>query len=63
MIVTVSSALLFAIITVVLVRSQRVSAGSAVLIWLSGFTIAGTGLAGPVNSALDSIAHYVATLH
>ncbi|MFJ2191125.1 hypothetical protein ACIOJE_24875 [Kitasatospora sp. NPDC087861] len=63
MIVTVSSAVLFAIITVVLVRSQRVGAGSAVLIWLSGFTVAGTGLAGPVNSALTALAHYVATIH
>ncbi|MGW3179666.1 hypothetical protein ACWDD9_10415 [Kitasatospora sp. NPDC001119] len=63
MIVSVSSALLFAVITVVLVRAQRVSAGSAALVWLSGFTAAGTGLAGPVNSALGALAHYVSTIH
>ncbi|MFJ8624253.1 hypothetical protein ACIRD3_15590 [Kitasatospora sp. NPDC093550] len=63
MIVSISSALLFAVITVVLVRAQRVSASSAVLVWLSGFTVAGTGLAAPVNSALTSLAHYVSTIH
>ncbi|MEV7934920.1 hypothetical protein AB0O82_02075 [Kitasatospora sp. NPDC088264] len=63
MAVSISSALLFAIITVVLVRSQRVSAGSAALVWLSGFTVAGTGLADPVNNALGALAHYVSTIH
>ncbi|MER7579966.1 hypothetical protein [Kitasatospora sp. NPDC097691] len=63
MIVSISSALLFAVITVVLVRAQRVSVGSAVLVWLSGFTAAGTGLAKPVNGALASLANYVSTIH
>ncbi|MFJ9697392.1 hypothetical protein [Kitasatospora sp. NPDC101183] len=63
MIVSLSAALVFGVATFALVRAQRVSAGSAVLVWLSGFTVAGTGLAGPVNSALASIAHYLSTLH
>ncbi|MGX4738434.1 hypothetical protein [Kitasatospora griseola] len=63
MVLTVSSALMFGAITVVLIRSQRVSTGSAVLVWLSGFTVASTGLAGPVNSALTALAHALATIH
>ncbi|MBP0453463.1 hypothetical protein J5Y04_28535 [Kitasatospora sp. RG8] len=63
MIVNISSALLFAVITVVLVRAQRVSAGSALLVWLSGFTVAGAGLAKPVNDALAGVVHFLATIH
>ncbi|MFE2721323.1 hypothetical protein [Kitasatospora sp. NPDC059327] len=63
MIVSISSALLFGVITVVLVRAQRVSTGSAVLVWLSGFTVAGTGLAKPVNDALTALAHLISTIH
>ncbi|WP_327073852.1 MULTISPECIES: hypothetical protein [Kitasatospora] len=63
MIVSISAALLFGVITIVLVRAQRVSAGSAVLVWMSGFTAAGTGLAAPVNDALTALAHYVSTIH
>ncbi|MEV6978741.1 hypothetical protein [Kitasatospora sp. NPDC093806] len=63
MLVTVSTALLFAVITIVLVRSQRVSSGAAALVWLSGFTAAGTGLARPVNDALTSLVNFVSTLH
>ncbi|MCU7823860.1 hypothetical protein [Kitasatospora sp. DSM 101779] len=63
MIVTVSAALLFGVITFVLVRTQRVSAGSMTAVWLSGFTAASTGLAGPVNQGLAAAAHMIATLH
>ncbi|WP_329488552.1 hypothetical protein OG618_18145 [Kitasatospora sp. NBC_01246] len=63
MIVSVSAALLFGVITVLLVRAQRVSAGSAVLVWMSGFTVAGTGLADPVNDGLTALANYVSTIH
>ncbi|MFD7729549.1 hypothetical protein ACFV6F_04060 [Kitasatospora phosalacinea] len=63
MLVTASGAVVFGLITVVLVRSQRVSTGSAVAVWLSGFTAASTGLAGPVNSALTALAHALSTIH
>ncbi|MEV0187492.1 hypothetical protein AB0I39_03005 [Kitasatospora purpeofusca] len=63
MLVTVSTALLFALITIVLVRAQRVSAGAATLVWLSGFTAAGTGLARPVNDALTTLVGFISTLH
>ncbi|MBB4924782.1 hypothetical protein [Kitasatospora kifunensis] len=63
MIVSFSTALLFAVITIVLVRAERVSTGNAVLVWLSGFTIAGTGLAGPVNHLLTAAAGAIAHIH
>ncbi|MFF1868027.1 hypothetical protein [Kitasatospora herbaricolor] len=52
MLVTVSTALLFAAVTGTLVWFKRVSAGAALMVWLSGFTAAATGLAGPVNDLL-----------
>ncbi|WP_354641320.1 hypothetical protein [Kitasatospora camelliae] len=63
MLVTISTAVLFGVITAVLIRTQRVSAGSALAVWLSGFTVAGTGLAGPVNQGLDAAVHMLSTLH
>ncbi|MFD8483206.1 hypothetical protein [Kitasatospora sp. NPDC059673] len=63
MVFTASAALVLGAITVILIRAQRVSTGSAALVWLSGFTAASTGLAGPVNSALTALTHALAAIH
>ncbi|MFD8695369.1 hypothetical protein [Kitasatospora purpeofusca] len=55
MIVALSTTVLFAIISVVLVRGRRVSMPTALVLWLSGFTAATTGAAGPVNDFLASL--------
>ena len=55
MLVTVSAAVLLAAVTGTLVWFKRVSAGAALMVWLSGFTAASTGLAGPVNDLLAAI--------
>ncbi len=59
MLITVSTALLFAAVTGVLVWFKRVTVGSALLVWLSGFTAASTGLAGPVNDLLAAAVHAI----
>ena len=59
MLITVSTALLFAAVTGVLVWFKRVTVGSALLVWLSGFTAASTGLAGPVNDLLNAAVHAI----
>ncbi|MEV0191881.1 hypothetical protein AB0I39_25515 [Kitasatospora purpeofusca] len=59
MIVALSTTVLFAIISIVLIRGRRVSMPTAVVLWLSGFTAAGTGLAGPVNDFLASLVRLV----
>ncbi|MCX4686935.1 hypothetical protein OG401_21945 [Kitasatospora purpeofusca] len=59
MIVALSTTVLFAIISVVLVRGRRVSMPTALVLWLSGFTAATTGVAGPVNDFLASIVRLV----
>ncbi|MGW4894417.1 hypothetical protein ACWEQL_19410 [Kitasatospora sp. NPDC004240] len=56
MAVTLSVALIAGVVTVVLVWTKRVGAGSAAVIWLSGLTAASTGLAGPVNGFLAAVA-------
>lgn len=63
MILSASAALVFAIIAGLIVRSGRVTTLAASGIWLSGFTLAGTGLAGPVNHLLTAGAHFLATIH
>ncbi|MFF2749505.1 hypothetical protein ACFVVA_28685 [Kitasatospora sp. NPDC058048] len=57
MIVSLSITVLFAIIAILLVRARRSTLGAAVVVWLSGFTTAGTGLADPVNTFLAAVAH------
>ena len=59
MLVTVSTAVLLAAVTGALVWFKRVSAGAALLVWLSGFTAASTGLAGPVNDLLNAAVHAI----
>ncbi|WP_406091472.1 hypothetical protein [Kitasatospora purpeofusca] len=59
MIVALSTTVLFAIISVVLIRGRRVSMPTALVLWMSGFTAATTGVAGPVNDFLTSIVRLV----
>ncbi|MFF7454775.1 hypothetical protein [Kitasatospora sp. NPDC008115] len=59
MIVALSTTVLFAIISAVLIRGRRVSLPTALVLWLSGFTAAGTGAAGPVNDFLASLVRLV----
>ncbi|MEV6463856.1 hypothetical protein [Kitasatospora sp. NPDC051702] len=55
MAVTISLTVLLAVIAILLVKARRTSLGTAVIVWLSGFTVASTGLADPVNTALAAI--------
>ncbi|CAN3980471.1 hypothetical protein [Kitasatospora purpeofusca] len=59
MIVTVTATTLLAVIAAILIRSRRVSLPTALVLWLSGFTLASTGLAGPVNDFLNSVIRLV----
>ncbi|WP_371497854.1 hypothetical protein OG871_18030 [Kitasatospora sp. NBC_00374] len=52
MIVSVSTAFLFAVITGALIHAKRVGVGAALAVFLFGFTLASTGLAGPVNDLI-----------
>ncbi|MEW1914179.1 hypothetical protein AB0442_38155 [Kitasatospora sp. NPDC085895] len=56
MIVSISLTVLFATISVLLIRGRRVSLPTAGTLWLSGFTLASTGAAGPVNTFLTALA-------
>ncbi|PBC77102.1 hypothetical protein BX265_1839 [Streptomyces sp. TLI_235] len=55
MIVSISLTVLFAIASVLLIRGRRVSLPTAGALWLSGFTLASTGAAGPVNTFLTAL--------
>ncbi|MET9177783.1 hypothetical protein ABZX88_06095 [Kitasatospora aureofaciens] len=57
MAVTISVTILLAIVAILLIRARRTTLGTAVIVWLSGFTTAGTGLADPVNTVLAAVAH------
>ena len=59
MTLTISTALAFAVITIALIWSKKVGAGTALFVWLSGFTVAGTGLSGPVNAMLATLVHAI----
>ncbi|MFF4653003.1 hypothetical protein [Streptomyces sp. NPDC001380] len=63
MLITFSTAFVFGLITGVLVWTKRVGIGTALAVWLSGFTLASTGLAGPVNTALASAITALTQLH
>ncbi|MCD0483447.1 hypothetical protein LO771_13805 [Streptacidiphilus sp. ASG 303] len=63
MLITFSTAFVFGLITGVLVWTKRVGVGTALAVWLSGFTLASTGLAGPVNTALASVITALTQLH
>ncbi|MFD8080723.1 hypothetical protein ACFV4F_03375 [Kitasatospora sp. NPDC059722] len=57
MAVTLSLTVLFAIVGALLIRARRVSIPTAIVLWLSGFTTASTGLADPVNTFLAAVTH------
>ena len=59
MTLTISTALAFAVVTIALLWSRKVGAGTALFAWLSGFTVAGTGLSGPVNAMLAAVVHAI----
>ncbi|MFD9692010.1 hypothetical protein ACFWXO_40315 [Kitasatospora sp. NPDC059088] len=59
MIVSISTTVVFAILSVVLIRGRRVSLPTALVLWLSGFTLASTGLADPVNTFLTTLTRIV----
>ncbi|MGW7445643.1 hypothetical protein [Kitasatospora sp. NPDC054795] len=59
MAVTLSVTVLLAVAAVLLLRARRTGPGTAAVMWLSGFTAATTGLAGPVNDFLGAIARLV----
>ncbi|MEV0187176.1 hypothetical protein AB0I39_01405 [Kitasatospora purpeofusca] len=59
MAVTLSVTILLAVAAALLLRARQVGIGTALVLWLSGFTAASTGLAGPVNDFLAAIARLV----
>ena len=63
MLITASTALVFGVITIILIRTQRTTTLTALPIWLSGFTAASTGLASPVNQGLTALAHFLASFN
>ncbi|MFE0460494.1 hypothetical protein ACFW1A_14740 [Kitasatospora sp. NPDC058965] len=63
MILTASSALVFAVIAFLIVRSGRVTVLPAAGLWLSGFTVAGTGLSSPINHLLAAAFTAIAHIH
>ncbi|GAA1958200.1 hypothetical protein [Kitasatospora viridis] len=57
--ITITLATLSGIATIALIRFRWVSLPVAAAVWISGFTAAGTGAAGPVNSFLTALIHLV----
>ncbi len=62
MALSISATVLLCIIVVVLIKGGHVRIGSALVCTLFGFTLAATGLAPAINSALASLAGLVASL-
>ncbi|MFJ7069753.1 hypothetical protein [Streptomyces sp. NPDC101115] len=62
MALSISATVLLGIIVVVLVKGGYVRVGSALTCALFGFTLAATGLAPTINSALASFAGLIASL-
>ncbi|MFJ9408926.1 hypothetical protein [Streptomyces sp. NPDC101393] len=56
MAVTLSAVVLLGILTIAMVRSRSVTAGSAVVVFLFGFFVAGTGAHQPINALCQAIA-------
>ncbi|MEU0054669.1 hypothetical protein [Streptomyces sp. NPDC006309] len=56
MIVSVSAALLLAVVVVALIRQRAVGIGSALACGALGFTLASTGLAPAITQALSAVA-------
>ncbi|MET9397778.1 hypothetical protein [Kitasatospora sp. NPDC002965] len=59
MIVTATAATVLAVISALLIRGRRASLPTALVLWLSGFTAATTGVAGPVNDFLTSLVRLI----
>ncbi|MFE6691052.1 hypothetical protein ACFVFQ_31870 [Streptomyces sp. NPDC057743] len=55
MAVTISAAVLFGLISLVLIRVRYVQLGSATALFLFGFFIASTGASKPINTACHAI--------
>jgi len=55
-IVSISLTAVFTVLALVLIWSRRVSAFAGTVLFLAGFTLASTGVAGPVNAFLAAIA-------
>ncbi|MFD5814745.1 hypothetical protein [Streptomyces sp. NPDC127038] len=62
MVLTVSAAVLLAVVVIVLMKGGYVRFGSMLACTLFGFTLASTGLAPLINSTLTSFAHIAASL-
>ncbi len=56
MVLSVSGVVLAGVILIVLVRNNRATIGAAVVAVVFGFLLASTGLAAPLQSALDGTA-------
>lgn len=55
MAVTLSLALILAVVTGALIAARRVSFAVALFVWLSGFTLAGTSWGAPIARFLASL--------
>ncbi|WP_274916550.1 hypothetical protein [Streptomyces sp. WZ-12] len=55
MAVTISAAVLFGLISLVLIRARYVQLGSATALFLFGFFIASTGASKPITAACHAI--------
>jgi len=53
--ITLSLAFVFAVVTIALVWAKRVGVLAALFVWLSGFTLAGTGMGVPVTHFLTAL--------
>ncbi|WP_263168132.1 hypothetical protein [Streptomyces sp. SCSIO ZS0520] len=63
MVVTVSGAVLFGLLTFAVMRGRLVGPGAAAVLFLFGFFVAGTGASGPINDICRSLADTVTHLN
>ncbi|ARZ67233.1 hypothetical protein SMD11_1572 [Streptomyces albireticuli] len=59
---TVSAAVLFAVAAFFVLRSGHVGAGPALVLFLAGFFIAGTGAAGPITRVCTALIQAIPNL-
>ncbi|MEU7200098.1 hypothetical protein [Streptomyces sp. NPDC045470] len=62
MALTVSAAVLFTILTLVLLRARYVGPGAAIVVFLCGFFAAGTGAYRPIHNLCETVASALANL-
>ncbi|MFI9269799.1 hypothetical protein ACIGXM_03635 [Kitasatospora sp. NPDC052896] len=60
MLVTISTAVIFFLGTVILLWARRLGLFAALIVWLSGFTAAATVVAGPIHALMAAV---VAAFH